>query len=529
MPALNWLGKDKILSHHLDVPLRSLKMVSSFGDPEAAAKNSVIHGDNLLALKALLPEYEGRIKCIYIDPPYNTGNEAWTYNDNVSDPRLMRWLGNVVGREGEDLTRHDKWLCMMYPRLKLLRQLLSDDGSIWISIDDNELASLKAVMDEIFGGMNFIANVIWQKVFSPKNSAMFFSEDHDYVLVYSKNKNVWRPNLLPRSESQDERYSNPDNDSRGAWTSGDLSARNFYSLGTYSIECPGGRVIAGPPKGMYWRFSKENFLDLVRDNRIWWGKEANGTPRLKRFLSEVKQGLVPQTIWSYTEVGHTQDAKKELLSILDFNASGDVFVTPKPTRLIERILQIATDKDSIVLDSFAGSGTTAHAVLKQNQADGGRRSFILVEMEDYADQLTSERIRRVIAGKGSGQQLGAGLAGGFGFLELGPVLFTDEGSLNWEVGWKTIASYVWHAETGLSLSSEERASDRCYLGTHLGVAYYLFAEEGKTTMLDYPCLQSIRRSNDAYVIYADSCALSFEYLFRHSITFRKIPRDIPRI
>jgi adenine-specific DNA-methyltransferase len=234
--------------------------------------------------------------------------------------------------------------------LRLLRQLLSEKGSIWISIDDNEQANPKLVMDEVFGETNFVANVIWQKVFSPKNSAQYFSEDHDYVLVYARSKSVWRPRLIPRTQVQDDRYANPDGDPRGPWTSGDLSARNFYGGGTYPITTPNGRVIDGPPKGMYWRFSKESFLELQHDNRIWWGSAGDGVPRLKRFLSDVRQGRIPQTLWPYEDVGHTQDAKKELLSILDFETSADVFITPKPSRLIERILQIATGPDSIVLD-----------------------------------------------------------------------------------------------------------------------------------------------------------------------------------
>jgi adenine-specific DNA-methyltransferase len=529
MPILNWLGKDKVISHHLDVPFRTLTMTGTFGEADTAAQNHIIHGDNLVALKALLPQYEGRVRCIYIDPPYNTGNEAWTYNDSVSDPRIMRWLGNVVGHEGEDLTRHDKWLCMMYPRLKLLRQLLSEDGSIWISIDDNELASLKLLMDEVFGGANFVANVIWQKVFSPKNSAMYFSEDHDYVLVYARNKIVWRPRLIARSESQDVRYSNPDNDPRGVWTSGDLSARNFYSLGTYAIECPGGKTIDGPPKGMYWRFSKERFLELDRDNRIWWGRDQNGTPRLKRFLSEVRQGLVPQTLWPYNEVGHTQDAKKELLSILEFDTSGDVFVTPKPTRLIERVLQIATDKDSIVLDSFAGSGTTAHAVLKQNRSDGGTRRFILIEMEDYADSLTAERVRRVIMGKGEGEDKTVSLGGGFSYYELGPEMFLEDGSINPEVDIEALREYVWHIETGSAFANTDDHADNYYLGSHEDVSYYFFYNKNAQTILDYAALGSIRSNDRAYVIYADSCSLSPDFLEKHSIQYKKIPRDIPRM
>lgn len=260
--------------------------------------NLLVQGDNLLALKALLPYYAGKVKCIYIDPPYNTGNEGWVYNDNVNSPEIRQWLKQVVGKEGEDLSRHDKWLCMMYPRLALLREFLSEDGAIFISIDDNEVQNLRAVMDELLGVRNFVATVIWQKVYSPKNSAKHFSEDHDFIIVYAKNAEDWRPNLVSRTDRQDKAYKNLDKDSRGPWKTSDLSARNFYSLGTYSITAPSGRVIEKPPQGRYWVVSQEKFHELCKDRRIWWGKGGSSIPQVKRFLSEVKKGVVPQTLWT---------------------------------------------------------------------------------------------------------------------------------------------------------------------------------------------------------------------------------------
>lgn len=400
MPTLEFKGKPFVYSHHLSAPFRELIPVPSKSVPggkkASLDDNLIIHGDNLEALKALLPRYAGKVDVIYIDPPYNTGNEKWAYNDNVNSPLMKEWLGKVVDRD--DLERHDKWLCMMWPRLQLLRELLSEKGTLWITLDDNELHHARAILDEVFGGQNFVACCIWQKVFSPKNTAQYFSEDHDYVLLYTKTKSSWRPNLLGRTEAMEARYSNPDNDARGPWTSGDLSARNFYSEGTYPITTPAGRVIDGPPRGMYWRVSESKFKQLDKDGRVWWGGDGNNQPRLKRYLSEVKRGRVPQTLWTFDEVGHTQDAKKELLQILDFAESSDVFVTPKPVALIHRILELASAENSVVLDSFAGSGTTAHAVLAANQSDKGSRRFILVETEDYADKLTAERIRRVIKG-----------------------------------------------------------------------------------------------------------------------------------
>jgi adenine-specific DNA-methyltransferase len=345
------------------------------------------------------------VKCIYIDPPYNTGNEGWVYNDNVNSPEIRRWLGEVVGKEGETLDRHDRWLCMMYPRLVLLRQFLREDGAIFVSIDDNEVATLRLLMDEIFGAGNFVA-----------------TEDHDYVVVFATKAFAWTPNLLPRTAEQNAAYKNPDKDARGVWKTSDLSARNYYSGGTYSVTSPSGHVTAAPPKGRYWTISRDRFDELNRDNRIWWGKDGNSIPQTKRFLTDVKDGRVPQTMWFYGEVGHSQEAKQELLEVVDFATSDDVFITPKPTRLIQRILQIATDKDSLILDSFAGSGTTGHAVLKQNAEDGGNRRFILVEMDDaIARNVTAERVRRVAQGyTNAKEQAVEGLGGGFQFCRCRP-------------------------------------------------------------------------------------------------------------
>lgn len=379
MPELHFKGKEFVYNHHLTVPYRPLepKAKKSVGKPSLNG-NLIIQGDNLHALKALMPLYAGKVDCVFIDPPYNTGNENWAYNDNVNSPMMREWLStNPVNKE--DMLRHDKWLALMYPRFKLLHELLSDTGSFWMTLDDNEIHRARSILDEIFGEENFVATVIWHKNFSPKPSAQFFSEDHDYLLVYAKDKSIWRPNLLERTGDMDARYENPDNDPRGPWTSGDLSARNYYSEGTYPITCPSGRIINGPPSGRYWIISEKKFHEWNKDGRIWWGESGNNMPRFKRFLTDVKQGRVPQTLWEHDEVGHTQDAKKELLSILDFKSSDDVFITPKPIALLARVLELATAPTSIVLDSFAGSGTTAHAVLAANQKDGGDRKFILVE------------------------------------------------------------------------------------------------------------------------------------------------------
>jgi adenine-specific DNA-methyltransferase len=315
----------------------------------------------------------------------------------------------------------------MYQRLQLAKDLLdADDGVIFVSIDDNELFNLGLLMNKVFGENNFIANVIWQKVYSPKNTAVHFSDDHEYVLVYAANRDRWRPNPLPRSAEQDKAYKNPDNDPRGPWKPSDLTARNYYGEGRYPITCPAGRVIKGPPPGTYWRVSRSKFDELDADNRIWWGKEGNNIPALKRFLSEVRQGVVPQTLWTYDAVGHTQDAKKQLNEILPKERNEDVFSTPKPLQLMDRILRLATKPGDLVVDFFAGSGTLAQAILQLNKEDGGERRFILVSStEATADEpdknlcrdVCATRVRRAAEGYASakGQQV-EGLGDGFAYL-----------------------------------------------------------------------------------------------------------------
>jgi adenine-specific DNA-methyltransferase len=393
MSEIVFKGKEYVYNHHLTVPYRPLVVDAAKGiGPADLGSNLVIHGDNLHALKSLMPRYAGQVDLVFIDPPYNTGNEGWCYNDNVNSPIMKEWLTtNPV--DGEDMLRHDKWLCMMWPRLVLLRELLSEKGSIWITLDDNEVHRARMVLDEIFGAENFVATCIWQKKYSPQNDAEHFSPSHDYILVYAKDDSQVALNMLQRSEEQDGAYKNVDQDPRGIWKASDLTRPEHRDRDFYGLTTPSGREVF-PAKGRSWSRPKDEIERLRLDNRLWFGKDGSAIPSLKRFLSEVQSGVIPQTIWGREEVGDNQEAKQAIKQIF----GDDVFATPKPVRLLDRILEIGTHQNSLILDSFAGSGTTAHAVLKANAKDGGHRKFILVEGEDYADKLTAERVRRAIKG-----------------------------------------------------------------------------------------------------------------------------------
>lgn len=346
--------------------------------------NLIIKGNNLIALASLLRRYEGKVKCIYIDPPYNTGNDSFNYNDSFN---------------------HSTWLTFMKNRLELARKLLREDGTIWISCDDHESHYLKVLADDIFNRDNFVNTVIWEKKYSPQNDAKWLSDNHDFILLYAKNKDIWRPNLLPRNADMDVRYKNPDNDPRGDWKPGDLSAKRMTEKDIYQITTPSGRKVM-PPKGRSWVLSKERFAEFVADNRIWFGEDGNNIPAIKRFLSEVKQGLTSLTIWKYTEVGHTQDAMKEVKAINSIS----VFATPKPERLIERVLTLGSNKGDLVLDFHLGSGTTAAVAHKM-----GRR-YIGVEQMDYIQDITVERLKKVLEGEQGGISKAQNWHGGGSFV-----------------------------------------------------------------------------------------------------------------
>jgi len=391
---LTFKGKEFVYNHHLSVPFRPLIPHAKKGIGAVDLDgNLIIQGDNLHALKALLPRYAGKVDCIFIDPPYNTGNEGWAYNDNVNAPMIKEWLeANPIGIE--DGLRHDKWCAMMWPRLRLLHELLAEDGIFFISIDDNESHNLRALLDAIFGGDGFVAEIIWRSSDSSNHDAKRFSVDHNTIYSYSKNPN-WTSFRLERQEGDNQHYSNPDNDPGGPWFPGNLSSPNPRDNLRYEVKHPGGRKLESPPNG--WRWSKEVLAKKIETGEIEFTNAERGLLR-KTYLKD-QSGLAPSTLWdNIDETGHNRNAKYELKRLFPELSTSELFPTPKPTKLIDKILRVATSKDAIVLDSFAGSGTTAHAVLKANKRDGGNRSFILVEMEGYGDKVTAERVRRVING-----------------------------------------------------------------------------------------------------------------------------------
>lgn len=445
MPLLDWVNRNQAEETATSVPYHLLKFEQAYGDEEQAKENLIIQGDNLQALKALLPLYGGQVKCIFIDPPYNTQSAFEHYDDKLE---------------------HAQWLSMMYPRLQLLKELLAEDGAIWITLDDNEVHYLKVLCDEVFGRKNFVSTNIWQKLYTVKNSAKFFSDMHDYVLVYAKNIDAFNLKLLPRTDELNQSYSNPDNDPRGPWTTNALQARNFYSLGEYTITSPANESYT-PPKGTYWRVSEDNFRKLNADNRIWWGKNGNSVPRVKKFLSEAKQGVVPASIWFHNDVGTNGEAKLEVRKIFEDNPH-ELFMTPKPEKLIERIVYLGSDKGDYILDSFLGSGTTAAVAHKM-----GRR-YIGVEMGEHAKTHVIPRLEKVIEGEQGGISSAVNWqgGGGFSFYSLGSPVFDDQGFLNTDVKFKDLASYVWWLETKTALNQTENF-DNPYVGTHDGVAYYL--------------------------------------------------------
>lgn len=541
MPTLNWIGKEKVINHHQDVPYKILKPKYGFTDGVEQSEpnnsgNKIIHGDNLEALKSLLPEYEGKIKCIYIDPPYNTGNESWVYNDNVNHPKIKKWLGEVVGKDGEDLTRHDKWLCMMYPRLKLLHKLLAKDGAIFISIDDNEHSHLKLLCDEIFGATNYLTSFVWKKRSGSNDAKNFLSVDHEYVISYQKSS-VFALNGVVKPL---ENYSNPDNDVRGLWTRGDLTCNktkyerpNLY----YEITDPETGKIYNASANRVWVYERERMQRMIDQKKVIFPKSSKGTPQYKRHISELRNLSKPLSSWISPSNTKDIDSVDGLISSINSAATKElrdifgaqIFDYPKPVDLIKGIVNQVTDKNSIILDSFAGSGTTAHAVLNLNKQDYGNRKFILIEMEDYANTITAERVKRVITGYGEDKKAIEGTGGDFNYYELGEPLFLEEDILNESVGIENILKYIWYSETRTPFTTIPDLAEANYrIGSKDQTDYYFYYLIDGQTTVDYDFMAKIKHKASQYIIYADNCLLEKDFMLKHHIIFKKIPRDITR-
>ena len=542
MPTLEWIGKSKVINHHQDVPFRVLERKYSFDengqhDEDNGSENMIIKGDNLEALKALLPRFEGKVDCIYIDPPYNTGIEKWVYNDNDNDPKIRKWLGDVVGKEGEDLTRHDKWLCMMYPRLKLLHKLLAEDGAIFISIDDNELANLKLLCDEIFGVNNFIGQWHWFKSATPPNLSYKIKKNIEYVLCYEKQKNSTKYKGVQKVSGSDDPMTKPQN------------SLKILKFPAGSIHVKGAdRII---PAGIYGtdKFPNKLLNDLIVtngvnanevefENKFIWLQEKlenelaqntiiNCSNRL--VLSYKKQEYDPEVppnlIDSEVGVNTTEEAGK-VLSVI-FNGR-NIFDYPKDVSLIEYIINFLCSPNDIILDSFAGSGTTAHAVLNLNKKDKGNRKFILVEMEEYAENITAERVRRVMKGYGEGKNAVVGTGGAFDYYELGERMFDEDQNLNERIGEEKIREYIYYTETKRHLDRERTEAAKYLLDTYNATGYYFYYEKERLTTLSIDTLGIVTERAEQYVIYADICTVPPQVLAARNITFKKIPRDIKR-
>ena len=546
-----------MVNHHHEVPFRVLNKVSTFTAPEGLPANTtdnrIIHGDNLEALKSLLPEFEGQVKCIYIDPPYNTGNEGWVYNDAVNDPKMKRWLGQVVGKEGEDLSRHDKWLCMMYPRLKLLHRLLANDGVIFVSLDDNEISSMTLLLREIFGEHNFLAQIIVQ---SNRRGQTYkqIAKTHEYLICFGKTSEA------TLGELETDGSNLPEQDKYGKYSSRELRNRNpkfgkhnrpnlFYPLypdlmapdadGNFPVTLTplpdGPEILPFNSQGIEscWRWGADK---VARDTK------ANGTRVLfarqtrdggwRVFEKYRKESVKAKSIW--TDTKHISEQGTTELGRLGL---ADKFEFPKPLGLIEDCLALATDEDSIVLDSFAGSGTTAQAVLKLNAQDGGRRRFILTEMMSYAEQVTAERVRRVIVGHGIDSSAAPATGGGFDFYTVGEPMFLPDDNLNEAVGTEAIRGYVAYSEgiPAADRASPENPHSPYLLGLNRETAWVFHYEPDRATSLDMDFLGTLRFGGKAgtskpgtVIVYADRCLLSKDFMAKHGIIFKKIPRDITR-
>lgn len=529
MPTLNFKGKTFVQNHHLAVKYHQLvpKKELSLTDKVSLHDNLIIQGDNLKALKALLPTYAGKVKCIYIDPPYNTGNEKWVYNDNVNSPMIKEWLGSVVDKE--DMTRHDKWLCLMMPRLKLLRELLSEDGAIFISIDDNEVGNLRVLLDETFGEDNFIAQTIWQHSVQPKGYSGKFSVHHNYTLIYQKSE-YFNLGDLERTEEHNVNYSNPDNDPNGEWRSGDVRNALYRPNLIYDIKTPSGKIITPPKNG--WRWSKETVEKKISTGEIIFSEDE--TRIIRKIYLKNLNGRTPETVWFGKDFGTTRDAAQSLKEIF---GDKDIFATPKPVELIKKIIQLSTEEDDIILDSFAGSGTTAHAVLELNKEDGGNRKFILVEQEDYANTITAERVRRVIKGVPTAKSdlLKKGTGGTFSYFELGETI-EMESLLRGEnlPSFTEFARYLFYTATGEEFSEKNIDTKTGFIGESKNYEVYLFYKDDiewlKQNALTLDICKGLPKfKGKQRLIFAPAKYVDDYTLLEHRIDFCQLPYEIYRI
>ncbi len=499
MPLLHWLTRDDDITSAARAPYRLLEEVPDLGAGTPDAGNMLIQGDNLDALKALMPYYAGKVKCIFIDPPYNTRSAFEHYDDNLE---------------------HTQWLAMMYPRLELLRDLLAEDGSLWVTIDDNEAHYLKVILDEIFGRKNFVANVIWQKRTSP-DARLSLGAAHDHIVVFSKDINCVAFNKLTLSPDQAANFKNPDNDPKGSWASTDFTAQGYRPNQMYKITTPSG-AIYDPPPGRCWSNIEPELIKLCHEGRMWFGRDGAARPRVKNYLSE-SDGISAWTWWSNSEVGHNQESKKEIIALFGSDAAFD---TPKPERLIQRILQIATNPSDLVLDSFLGSGTTAAVAHKM-----GRR-YIGIEIGDHAVTHGVPRLRKVIEGEQGGisEQVGWRGGGGFRFYRLGVPVFDETGRVSPNIRFAPLAAHLWFVETGLPFTGR---SDQPLLGVHDGRALYLLyngilgdKRPAGGNVLTSKILAQLPPFEGPKVIFGEGCRMSAEKLAEAQITFRHIPYEI---
>ena len=533
MPTLNWIGKDAVIRHHQQVPFRLLEPVAelSCGDNPAASGNLIVQGDNLHALKALLPRYAGQVKCIYIDPPYNTGNEGWAYNDNVNSAEIRRWLGEVVGKEGETLDRHDRWLCMMYPRLVLLRQFLRDDGAIFVSIDDNEVAALRLLMDEVFGANNFATTFVWQKVDSPNDNKVPITPDHEFILCYERNKDragfkkKLDPSLLDAYGQRTE-DGRPYRD-RLLKKNGKNSLRQDRPTMYYPIEAPDGTQVYpvhDDGRDARWSHAIEGVRAAGSEHRLIWKKrERSGepvwVPYLREFAPFTPERPHPTIL---TDVLTSRQAKAHQRELFGDMAAFD---TVKPEQLIERILAICTAPGDLVMDSFLGSGTTAAVALKT-----GRR-WIGVEMGEHAQSHCAPRLRKVVEGEQGGISAAVGWVGGgdFQFCRLSAEpLFDATGAIRVDVRFAELAEFVWFAETGTGYAGK---ADSPVLGEHEGRAVYLLyngilkdrSADGGNVLTATVLATLLPPHKGPKTVYAAACRLGAARLAREGVTFKQTP------